>query len=164
MRVTATYHGGFSATVESRGHTVAVDEPESAGGEDGGFMPTELLFAGLASCFALAIGHCARKREMDVPGLRVEVSAERPGRELRYHRVVVSASADIPAEELALLVEKAEVAVSPGTGFGERGEGYVRIALVENEQRIRQAARNIRRFLETAPDKLHNVVPLAKRG
>ena len=49
-----------------------------------------------------------------------------------------------------LLVEKAEVAVSPGTGFGERGEGFVRIALVENEQRIRQAARNIRRFLETA--------------
>ncbi len=62
-----------------------------------------------------------------------------------------------------LLVEKAEVAVSPGTGFGERGEGYVRIALVENEQRIRQAARNIRRFLETAPEKLHNVVPLAQR-
>jgi alanine-synthesizing transaminase len=62
-----------------------------------------------------------------------------------------------------LLVEKAEVAVSPGTGFGERGEGYVRIALVENEQRIRQAARNIRRFLETGPKKLHNVVPLATR-
>jgi alanine-synthesizing transaminase len=62
-----------------------------------------------------------------------------------------------------LLVEKAEVAVSPGTGFGERGEGFVRIALVENEQRIRQAARNIRRFLETGPEKLHNVVPLAKR-
>jgi alanine-synthesizing transaminase len=62
-----------------------------------------------------------------------------------------------------LLVEKAEVAVSPGTGFGERGEGYVRIALVENEQRIRQAARNIRRFLESAPEKLHNVVPLATR-
>jgi alanine-synthesizing transaminase len=63
-----------------------------------------------------------------------------------------------------LLVEKAAVAVSPGIGFGEYGEGYVRIALVENEQRIRQAARNIRRFLESAPEKLHNVVPLAKRG
>jgi alanine-synthesizing transaminase len=62
-----------------------------------------------------------------------------------------------------LLVEKAEVAVSPGTGFGERGEGFVRIALVENEQRIRQAARNIRRFLESAPERLHNVVPLATR-
>src|SRR5471032_1126453 len=62
-----------------------------------------------------------------------------------------------------LLIEKAEVAVSPGIGFGERGEGYVRIALVENEQRIRQAARNVRRFLESAPEKLHNVVPLATR-
>ena len=63
-----------------------------------------------------------------------------------------------------LLVEKAGVAVSPGAGFGEYGEGHVRIALVENEQRIRQAARNIRRFLETGPAQLHNVVPLAKRG
>jgi alanine-synthesizing transaminase len=62
-----------------------------------------------------------------------------------------------------LLVEKAGVAVSPGAGFGEHGEGHVRIALVENEQRIRQAARNIRRFLETAPELLHNVVPLATR-
>ena len=62
-----------------------------------------------------------------------------------------------------LLVEKADIAVSPGIGFGEYGEGYVRIALVENEQRIRQAARNVRRFLETAPEQLHNVVPLATR-
>jgi len=62
-----------------------------------------------------------------------------------------------------LLVEKAEVAVSPGVAFGEYGEGHVRIALVENEQRIRQAGRNIRRFLESAPEKLHNVVPLATR-
>ena len=62
-----------------------------------------------------------------------------------------------------LLVEKADVAVSPGIGFGEYGEGFVRIAMVENEQRIRQAARNVRRFLETAPEQLHNVVPLATR-
>ena len=66
-------------------------------------------------------------------------------------------------EFATLLVEKAEVAVSPGIGFGEYGEGFVRLALVENEQRIRQAARNIRRFLETGPEKLHNVLPLAQR-
>jgi len=62
-----------------------------------------------------------------------------------------------------LLVEKAELAVSPGIAFGEHGEGFVRIALVENEQRIRQAARNVRRFLETGIENLHNVVPLATR-
>ena len=62
-----------------------------------------------------------------------------------------------------LLIEEAGVAVAPGVGFGEYGEGYVRVGLVENEQRIRQAARNVRRFLETGPKKLHNVVPLATR-
>ncbi len=45
-----------------------------------------------------------------------------------------------------LLIEKAKVAVSPGIGFGEYGEGYVRFALVENEQRIMQAVRGIRRM------------------
>ncbi len=45
------------------------------------------------------------------------------------------------------LLEHAKVAVSPGVGFGEYGEGYVRIALVENEHRIRQAARNVKKFL-----------------
>ncbi len=62
-----------------------------------------------------------------------------------------------------LMVEKSGVVVSPGVAFGEHGEGYVRIAMVENEQRIRQAARNIRRFLETGVESLHNVVPLATR-
>jgi alanine-synthesizing transaminase len=60
-----------------------------------------------------------------------------------------------------LLIEKADVAVAPGVGFGEHGDDYVRIALVENEQRIRQAARNVRRFLETADKTLHNVVPIS---
>ena len=46
------------------------------------------------------------------------------------------------------LTEEAEVAVSPGVAFGEYGEGFVRISLVENEQRLRQAARNIRKFLD----------------
>ncbi|MCD6335371.1 MAG: aminotransferase class I/II-fold pyridoxal phosphate-dependent enzyme [Candidatus Latescibacteria bacterium] len=45
------------------------------------------------------------------------------------------------------LMREAEVAVAPGVGFGHMGEGYVRIALVENEHRLRQAIRNIRRAL-----------------
>jgi alanine-synthesizing transaminase len=46
------------------------------------------------------------------------------------------------------LLAQAGVAVAPGVGFGEEGEGHVRIALVENEQRIRQAARGVKKFLE----------------
>ena len=63
-----------------------------------------------------------------------------------------------------LLLERADVAVAPGIGFGEHGDDYVRIGLVENEQRLRQAARNIRRFLESADQKLHNVIPLETSG
>ena len=63
-----------------------------------------------------------------------------------------------------MLLEQASVAVSPGVGFGEYGEGYVRIALVENEQRIRQAARNIRKFLAELAKSLHNVIPLASKA
>ncbi|HTV69585.1 MAG TPA: LL-diaminopimelate aminotransferase [Rhizobiaceae bacterium] len=62
-----------------------------------------------------------------------------------------------------LLIEHADVAVAPGVGFGEHGDDYVRVALVENEHRIRQAARNIKRFLQTAAKQPNNVVPLAAR-
>jgi alanine-synthesizing transaminase len=51
------------------------------------------------------------------------------------------------------LLIHAKVAVSPGIGFGEYGEGYVRVALVENEHRIRQAARNVKKFLQAGTNK-----------
>jgi alanine-synthesizing transaminase len=63
-----------------------------------------------------------------------------------------------------LLVEKADLAVSPGIGFGEHGDEYVRLALVENEHRIRQAARNVKKFFQeagvTGPDDGNNVIDL----
>ncbi|BAV45729.1 aminotransferase [Mesorhizobium sp. 113-1-2] len=60
-----------------------------------------------------------------------------------------------------LLIEHADVAVAPGVGFGEHGDDFVRVALVENEHRIRQAARNIKRFLSSSAKQPNNVVPLS---
>ena len=57
------------------------------------------------------------------------------------------------------LAREAQVAVSPGVGFGPGGEGFVRFALVENEHRIRQAARNVKKFIANADSilaKAHN--------
>jgi alanine-synthesizing transaminase len=62
-----------------------------------------------------------------------------------------------------LLVEEADVAVAPGLGFGEHGDNYVRLALVENEHRIRQAARSIKRFLAAATPNADNVIALSAR-
>jgi alanine-synthesizing transaminase len=59
-----------------------------------------------------------------------------------------------------LLIDEADVAVSPGLGFGEYGEGHVRIALVENEHRVRQAARSIKKFLARSHKSMHNVIPI----
>jgi alanine-synthesizing transaminase len=57
-----------------------------------------------------------------------------------------------------LLLREARVAVSPGLGFGEYGEGFVRFALVENRHRIRQAVRNIKTFFgRRAPDRARAV-------
>ena len=53
----------------------------------------------------------------------------------------------------SLLLQEADIAVSPGIGFGEYGDNHVRIALVENEQRTRQAGRNLRRFIEGHSEK-----------
>lgn len=66
-----------------------------------------------------------------------------------------------------ILLREAEVAVAPGVGFGEYGEGFVRLGLVENEQRIRQAARGVKRLLARADEILaeyDNVTPISHVG
>ncbi len=60
------------------------------------------------------------------------------------------ALADMGSMEFAKeLLIHAEVAVAPGVGYGDKGEGFVRIGMVENEQRLRQAGRNIKRYLQS---------------
>lgn len=62
-----------------------------------------------------------------------------------------------------LLLEHAKVAVSPGIGFGEHGEGYFRLALVENEKRIRQALRGVRQLMDMDLDALYAAEPASTR-
>ncbi len=97
------------------------------------------------------------RRDLVVEGLR------RVGWEVESPRASMFVWAKVAPEHLAgqgsidfsmRLMEEAEVAVAPGRAFGEHGEGYVRIALVENDQRLRQAIRQIDRALNkgiTAP-------------
>jgi putative redox protein len=100
----AVWRGGYATDVRAREHEVRVDEPA---GDDSGMMPTELFCASLATCFCLAVAHVAGKRDVATPGLEVTVRAERSGRELRYERLVVTASAAMDAEALDGLVRRA---------------------------------------------------------
>jgi putative redox protein len=107
LEVVATWRGGLATDVQARGHAIRVDEPETAGGGDSGMMPTELLCAALASCFCLAVGFAAGKRDQEVPGLKVTVTAERVDGELRYEHLVVTTEAALEPEALARLVKRA---------------------------------------------------------
>jgi alanine-synthesizing transaminase len=90
-----------------------------------------------------------RRRDVLIDGLH------RMGWELPRPRGTMFAWAPIPeayaemgsVEFASMLVREAQVALSPGVGFGPGGEGYVRFALIENEQRTQQALRNLRRTL-----------------
>jgi len=133
----------------------------------GAFTPIQV-----AATAALNAGDAAVVEVRDVYRKRRDALVEsfkNAGWEIPSPRASMFAWAPIPEpfrhlgslEFSKLLLEKADVAVAPGIGFGEHGDAYVRIALVENEQRIRQAARGVRRFLETAPETLHNVIPIS---
>ena len=106
--VEARWQGGLSATVTARDHELIADEPETYGGGNQGMMPTELFFAGLASCFCLAVAHVAAKRDIELPGLRVTVDAERVGKELRYSRLRVEVAAASGEHDLDALVKRAK--------------------------------------------------------
>jgi alanine-synthesizing transaminase len=90
-----------------------------------------------------------RRRDTLVNGLaRAGWPVEKPRGTMFVWAPIPEAYRGLGSLEFAkLLVSEAKVAVSPGIGFGEYGEGHVRFALVENEHRIRQAVRGIKKAL-----------------
>ena len=72
MRAVARRRTNFTHDVEARGHTVTVDEPAEAGGDDRGPSPQELLAASLASCTAVTMEMYAQRKGWDVSGLLVD--------------------------------------------------------------------------------------------
>jgi alanine-synthesizing transaminase len=138
----------------------------------GAFTPIQVAAAtalnGPQECVAETRAIYKARRDVLVDGLA------RAGWEIPLPTASMYAWAPIPEpfaelgslEFSKLLLQHAKVAVSPGLGFGENGEGFVRIAVVENEQRIRQAIRSIRLFLSqgdeiVAAASAGNVSPLA---
>src|SRR6266478_5277106 len=131
----------------------------------GAFTPIQIAATaalnGPQECIAETRERYRARRDVVIDGLR------QAGWELPQPQATMFAWAPIPPAFQGigslgfskLLLERANVAVSPGIGFGEYGEGFVRIALVENRQRLRQATRNIKAFLSGRND-----IPELRRG
>jgi alanine-synthesizing transaminase len=95
------------------------------------------------------LGTYQGRRDTLIDGLhRIGWAVPRPRGSMFAWAPIPEPYRDLGSVEFAsMLVREGEVAVSPGVGFGPGGEGYVRFALIENEQRIQQAIRNLRRTL-----------------
>jgi len=105
VQLTAYWEGGYHVRVPVRGFELVSDEPPQYGGQDHGPMPTELLLAALVSCFAAAVAHAGRKRNIVVPDLQVTVDGEYEG--LRFSALRLTVRSTLPRPELEPLVEKA---------------------------------------------------------
>jgi alanine-synthesizing transaminase len=118
------------------------------------------IFSAIQVAGIMALRHCDTEIDAQVEKyqLRRDIlceGLERLGWDINRPRAGMFVWAKLPAPfdrmgsmEFALrLMEEGNVAVAPGIGFGEEGEGYLRLALVENEHRIRQALRQMRRAL-----------------
>ena len=108
-QVYARWLGGHRTEIDIRGaHKLKSDEIPLFGGEDTGPMPTELLLASLASCMALAVAHVARKREITLSDIKVEVSAEKDLKAFRFDEINVLVWADLSQTRLEDLVKRAK--------------------------------------------------------
>ena len=119
----------------------------------GVFQPIQIAgivaLEGPQMCVAQVVETYRRRRDVLVNGLgRIGWQVDKPRATMFVWAPIPEAYRGLGSLEFAkLLLAEAKVAVSPGIGFGEYGEGFVRFALVENEHRIRQAVRGIKGFL-----------------
>ena len=104
--VDARWEGGMKSSVQAGDFEIIVDEPESAGGTDSGPQPTDLFLASIASCFTLSMAHAARKRGLELPGLRVRVVGTYEG--LKFTRVDLRIASDGSPEMLDELIPDAQ--------------------------------------------------------
>jgi putative redox protein len=101
----ATWQGNWLCLVQAGGFQLTVDEPPSAGGTGQGPMPTDLLLASLASCYALALAWAARKRGVDLPDLTVTATGTYADQ--RFHSLALMVSTSLPADVVTPLLEPA---------------------------------------------------------
>lgn len=105
--VSGTWLGQWRCDVSAGEFEINVDEPESVpGGTNLGPQPTDLLLASVSSCFTLALAHTARKRDLDVSDIHVDVTGTYDGP--RFSKIQIDASIDCEPDQLDRLLAGAE--------------------------------------------------------
>jgi len=104
--VSTRWTGGMRAVTDAGGFEIVVDEPADAGGTDTGPQPTDLFLASLSSCFTLSLVWVAKRRGIELSGLRVSAVGEYQG--MKFTRISITVTADNPREDLEQLIPDAQ--------------------------------------------------------
>ena len=104
--VNAEWLGGYQVDVAAGGFDLRVDEPASKGGGDTGPQPTDYLLAAVASCFVLALVYSARKRDVELPSVSVNVTGTYDGP--RFADVAIEVVSPLPDEQAERIIASAE--------------------------------------------------------
>ena len=105
LSVDATWGGGYRCQVTARDHTLTIDEPTSAGGDDMGPQPSEVFLASLASCYTLALYHVAKKRDIELGELSVRATGHYDGP--KFTRLTLEVTSTLARDVLDPLLSRA---------------------------------------------------------
>jgi putative redox protein len=107
MQVQAVWKRNYQVEIRARQFNVPIDEPPQFDGEDTGMMPTELFLCSLASCYCLSLIYVAKKKQMTIEDMRVNVVGRKDRRHFTFSRLIVEVESSLPSEELEEIINPA---------------------------------------------------------
>ncbi|HEX9667436.1 MAG TPA: OsmC family protein [Thermodesulfobacteriota bacterium] len=105
MEVQAIWKKNYRVEVRARQFNVPIDEAPEFNGEDTGMMPTELFLCSLASCYCLSLVYVAKKKQMKIEDMRVNVIGEKDKRNFIFSRLIVEVESSLPSEDLEDIID-----------------------------------------------------------
>lgn len=107
MQVQAIWKRNYQVEIRARQFNVPIDEAPEFDGEDTGMMPTELFLCSLASCYCLSLVHVAKKKQMKIEDMRVNVIGRQDKRNCTFSRLIVEVESSLPSEDLEEIIDLA---------------------------------------------------------
>lgn len=107
MQVQAIWKRNYQVDINARQFKIPIDEALEFNGEDTGMMPTELFLCSLASCYCLSLVYVAKKKQMKLKDMRVNVKAKKDKRNFKFSRLIVEIESSLPSSDIEEIIDPA---------------------------------------------------------
>lgn len=107
MEVQAIWKRNYQVEVKARQFNVPIDEAPEFNGEDTGMMPTELFLSSLASCYCLSLVYVAKKKQLKLKDMRVNVIGKKDKKHFMFSRLIVEVESSLPSRDIEEIIDPA---------------------------------------------------------